>query len=110
MSEAQENKLKVIQSKALEENSKTFLNKASNDLIQPMKNELTSSLKQLESNLKRLNEMEKQFVSTSADVKQFTFINTQMRRETEKLTNALQGNSKTTGTWGEMTWGIQVSH
>ena len=61
MSEAQENKLKLIQSKALEENSETFLNKASNDLIQPMKNELTNNLQKLETNLNRLNNMEKQF-------------------------------------------------
>ena len=91
MSEAQENKLKLIQSKALEENSETFLNKASNDLIQPMKNELTNNLQKLETNLNRLNNMEKQFISTTAQIKEFREINREMRDETANLASALRG-------------------
>ena len=103
MSEAQENKLKLIQSKALEENSETFLNKASNDLIQPMKNELTNNLQKLETNLNRLNNMEKQFISTTAQIKEFREINREMRDETANLASALRGTPGTPGRYGEFT-------
>ena len=103
ITEDEQNKLKVIQSKALEENSKTFLSKASNDLLQPMKTELTNNLQKLETNLNKLNNMEKQSISLATQIQLYHNESTQLRNTTEKLSSALRGTSQAPGRYGEFT-------
>ena len=62
-----------------------------------MKNELTNNLQKLETNLNRLNNMEKQFISTTAQIKEFREINREMRDETANLASALRGTPGTPG-------------
>ena len=103
MEETLKDAIKNISTEAIESNSKTFIERATNDLIKPMSNQLTTNLEKLETNLTKLNNMEKQYISTTAHIKQFQEINLEMRRETEKLSSALRGTAQAPGRYGEIT-------
>lgn len=103
MSEDQVNKIKVNSSEAIEANSKTFLSKASNEVIQPMKTELTNTLQKLETNLNKLNNMEKQSISLETQIQLFHNESNLLRNATEKLSSALRGTPQAPGAYGEFT-------
>jgi DNA recombination protein RmuC len=93
---------KNIANEILEDKSKKFTDQNKTN-IESILNPLNEKIKDFE---KRVNEIynsdTKERAGLAEQIKALTLLNTQMGKEATNLTNALKGQSKTQGNWGEL--------
>jgi len=93
---------KDLAANILENNSKKFSNQNQDNMskmLEPMKEQFNNFKKQI--NDVYINEA-KDRSALQAEIKSIKEINEQMSKDAKNLTNALKGESKTQGVWGEM--------
>ena len=93
---------KELADKILENNSQKFSNQNQENIskmLDPMKEQFNNFKKQI--NDVYINEA-KDRSALQAEIKSIKEINEQMSKDAKNLTNALKGESKTQGVWGEM--------
>lgn len=105
ISEAREelaNQFKVLANNILDEKSKTFKeqNKSSiGEILEPLKEKLGEFQKKIQDNYETEG---KERHSLANEVKKLMELNQKLSQEASNLTNALKGDNKTQGNWGEM--------
>ncbi len=93
---------KVLSNKIFEEKSEKFLSlnqKNVSDILNPLKDKIKEFENKFESNH---NSATSQNATLGAQLKSITDLNTKLSADATKLTNALKGDKKLQGTWGEI--------
>lgn len=91
-----------IATKIFDENSKKFTNqneKRLGEILSPFKDRLDEFKKKIEENHK---EEQSSYVELKTNIKHLTELNQKMTEEAKNLTDALKGDNKTQGNWGEL--------
>lgn len=93
---------KVLSNKIFEEKSEKFLalnQKNVSDILNPLKDKIKEFETKVENNHSAASS---QNATLGAQLKHITELNTQLSDDATKLTNALKGDKKLQGTWGEI--------
>lgn len=93
---------KVLSNKIFEEKSEKFLTlnqKNVSDILNPLKEKIKEFETKVENNHSAASN---QNATLGAQLKYITALNTQLSADAAKLTNALKGDKKLQGTWGEI--------
>ena len=93
---------KVLASEVLEKNSKSFAGRSEENLSNLLK-PLSTKIEEFEKKVGETYEKEaRDRTSLQQEIKHLTDLNQKMTKEAHNLVNALKGETKTQGNWGEM--------